>query len=172
MFVDKSYIFMLFTFIVGAIFFLLVPKAQYKRYLLYGIVLGGFVHGFIASASSYMNLLKYTNMGPFSVLGVIPAWTPIAWSFSFAVFFYLMPRRRAFLIPYLLAFTGLDYIVGLVLEAYGLFTYIGSYRYFALLTFLVWYSVAAWIFYRDPQANVLQPVAAKVLPEEKRDEEK
>lgn len=168
---DRSYIFMLFTFMVGIVFFLLVPKGQYKRYLLYGIVLGGFVHGITATISTYMGLIRYINLGPFNILGIIPAWTPLAWSFSFGVFFYLMPRRRTFLIPYLLAFTALDYIVGLVLEAYGLFMYIGSYRYFALVTFLVWYSAAAWIYRRDPQFQLLQPAVAKPLPDDKPEKE-
>ncbi|WP_216598042.1 hypothetical protein [Propionispora sp. 2/2-37] len=60
----------------------------------------------------------------------------------------------------------------MIFEAYGLFTYIGSYRYFFLVIFFVWYAAATWIYRRAPQFQLLQPAIAKPLPDDRPDEGK
>ena len=114
-----------------------------------------------------MQQIRFLNMGPFEVLGIIPAPVPITWMFDFGIFFYLMPRRMTFLIPYVLAFTGFSYVIGIIMEYYGLFQYLGSMRYWAVLVFLVWYSFSAWVFLRDVSVRTVQAVALKPIPDEK-----
>lgn len=71
----------------------------------------------VATILSIVGLIKYKAMGAFSVYGIFSVWTPILWTYAFAIFFYLVPIRRAFLVPYCIGFAGLTYIMGLALNS-------------------------------------------------------
>ncbi len=143
------FIYPIFTIIVAAAALLIIPKEHYKHYFLYGFLFGGVGQILIASLLTALNLIQYKNMGPFNVLGLTSIWTPMTWALAFTIFFFLLPRRKVFLIPYVLTFAALSYSVGLVKEAFGLFEYIGFNRYTAPINFLVWYSVSAWVYLRN-----------------------
>ena len=82
-------------------------------------------------------------------MNIFSLWTPITWAFVFMLFFYFLPVRKVFLVPYILIFSLLSYSVGLVMQNFGLFEYIGIQKYLAPFTFLIWYSVSAWVFLRN-----------------------
>ncbi|SEP13123.1 hypothetical protein [Propionispora vibrioides] len=164
---DKSYIYLIFTAVAGIAFLFLVPKNQYKRCLLYGLVFGGIIDVLTIAAFVPINQIQFMNMGNFSVLGFIPIFVPITWTFDFAIFFYLMPRRKGFLALYVLTFTALSYVIGELMNAYDLFEYTGMPKYVAVLIFLAWYSFSAWFYLRDTQStSVIQPVVSKPLKNE------
>lgn len=163
---DKSYIYLIFAIAAAAAFFIIVPKAQYKRHLLYGLIFGGIADVISLVTLAPLQQIRFSNMGHFGLFGMFPVWVPVTWMFAFGVFFYLMPRRLPFLIPYLCAFTALSYVVGLVMESYGLFEYIGAQRYWAVPIFFVWYSVAAWVYHREIPAGIIQPAALKPRQDE------
>lgn len=168
---DRSYIYLIFTAVAGIAFLLLVPKNQYKRYLLYGLVFGGILDLFTIATLVPMNQIRFMNMGNFSVLGFIPIFVPVTWMFDFAIFFYLMPRRKTFLTLYILTFTALSYIIGELMNAYGLFEYTGMPVYVAVLIFFAWYAFSAWFYLADARhAPVIQPAVSKPLKE--RDDDK
>ncbi|MDO9534993.1 MAG: hypothetical protein Q7J85_06600 [Bacillota bacterium] len=148
------FIYPIFTIIVGAAALLIIPKEQYKHYLLYGFLFGGVGQILIASLLTALNLIQYKNMGPFNILGLTSIWTPLTWALAFTIFFFLLPRRKVFLIPYVLTFAALSYSVDLVKEAFGLFEYIGFNRYTAPINFLVWYSVSAWVYIRSARVEL------------------
>lgn len=106
------------SFITIAGFLFIVPKEQYKKTLIYGLLFGGLGDTLVAGILTYLGLISYKSMGAFNILNIFHIWTPIAWGFAFGVFFYLLLLRRAFQIPYLILFTGFSYGVGLVLQAY------------------------------------------------------
>ncbi len=142
------FVFPIFAIITGVSALLLIPKEKYKHYFLYGFIFGGVLQILIASILTTLDLIQYKNMGPFNVMGLFSIWTPIAWMFAFTIFFYLLPTRKAFLLPYIIAFAALSYSVGLIKESLGTFEYLGFYRYPAPINFLVWYSVSAWAYFR------------------------
>lgn len=145
---DKSFISFFKAALFGIATIVTIPRELYKKFLLYGFVFG--VIGDIASilVLSQLRLMKYSNMGPFSIYGLFSFWTPIAWMFAFMLFFYFLPRRRMFLYPYVVGFAIFGYMVGLVLEGFDVFHYIGFWRYWAPFFFLMWFSGAAWLFYK------------------------
>lgn len=145
---DKSYIFMIVALLAGVSFLLIVPKERYKKTLLYAILFGGIGDGLTVGLLSLLGLIRYKNTGAFDVLGIFSIWTPITWTYTFAIFFYLLPVRKLFVIPYLVGFAGLTYAMGLTFENFGLFEYIGFHRYTAPLVFMLWYGVSAWAYYR------------------------
>jgi len=67
------------------------------------------------------------------------------------IFFYFLPVRKAFLVPYILAFSLLNVAVGQVMTQFGLFEVIGIQKYLAPVVFVVWYSVSAWAYLRIGQ---------------------
>ncbi|SEP41110.1 hypothetical protein [Propionispora vibrioides] len=166
---DISYIFMIFAVMVGVAYILLVPKEQYKRYLLYGLTFGSIVDVILVSILTYMGLLKYQNMGAFNVLGIISAWTPVSWGLTFSIFFYLMPKRKSFLLAYVPAFAALSQIIGMVFRNYGLIEYRG--RFLLFFVFLVWYAFAAWAYRRDLQFYLLRSAMQKKLHHEDSDDD-
>lgn len=145
---EKSYIYMLLALLCAAAFVVIVPKGLFKRNLLYGMVFGGLGDAVLATVLTLVGLIKYRSLGPFDILGIFSLWTPIGWTYAFGVFFYLLPVRRIFVIPYLAAFAGLSYGVGLVLQSYGLLESVGVHRYLAPIIFFAWYAVSAWAYYR------------------------
>lgn len=133
--------------ILGAL--LLIPKNSYKKYFIYGLMFGGIGDSVIAVLYNYFGLIKYKEMGPFNIMNIFSFWTPITWAFIFMLFFYFLPVRKVFLIPYILIFSLLNYSVGLVMQNIGLFEYIGIQKYLAPFTFVIWYSVSAWVFLKN-----------------------
>jgi len=146
---DTTLIYFVFALLVGIITVLVIPRKVYKHYFLYGLMFGGIGDTLTATVFRYLNLIRFKNMGVFNVLGLFSIWTPITWMFAFMLFFYFLPVRKAFLVPYILAFAGINYAIGLVMEQFGLFEFIGNYRYFAPITFITWYVVSTWVYMRN-----------------------
>jgi len=119
---------------------------MFKKYLLYGFIFGAIGDVIVAFTLHSLDLIRYYNMGPFGINGVLTIWTPISWMFAFMLFFYFLPARTAFLIPYVIGFSIFGYMVGLVLTGLGLFEYIGSYKYYAPIVFTAWFSLATYVY--------------------------
>ncbi|SHJ18459.1 hypothetical protein [Propionispora hippei] len=166
---DISYIYMIFAFLVGGTYLLLIPKEQYKRYLLYGLVLGSIVDVILVVILTYTGLIEYKNMGPFNIFGIFSAWTPVSWGITFGIFFYFMPKRKFFLLAYVPSFAALGQIIGIVFQNYGLIEYKGKFLLFFI--FLVWYSIAAWAYQRELQFYLLRPAIQKKLHHEDSDDD-
>lgn len=140
-------IYFIFAVITGTAALVVIPKALYKKYLLYAIFLGGLGDALMAPIfSKVFHLIKYKNMGYFNIFDVFSFWTPVTWMFAFAIFFYLLPVKKPLVAVYLLTWTGLSYSVGIVLNALGLFDYLGIGKYIMPVVFLIWFSAAALIF--------------------------
>jgi hypothetical protein len=147
---DKSWVYMAFTFLAVSTALIIIPKQLYKRFFLYGAIFGGMGDAVVVTIlSKFFHLIQYKGMGYFNVFGLFSIWTPITWTFAFMVFFYLLPIRKLFLIPYLLILTFFNYSVGLVLQSMGLFEYIGIEKYLSPFIFLAWYSIAAWVYFKN-----------------------
>lgn len=153
--IDISIIFFLKTLLLGIASVLAIPRQVYKKFLLYGFVFGGV--GEIISViilEPVLHLIQYTNMGRFSMLGIISFWTPIAWMFAFMLFFYYLPARKVFLYLYIAFFSIYAYFVGLFLQNFGLFDYVGDYKYFAPFVFVLWFSVSARFYLLNEKVNI------------------
>lgn len=144
--IGNSMIYLIFAALAGVTFLLVIPKERYKRYLLWGFIFGGIGDTLVVVLLSSLNLIQYKNMGVFNIFGLFSFWTPLTWTLVFSVFFYLMPVRKVFLVPYILYWGALSYSVGLVMQSFGLFEYIGIHRYLSMPTFLLWYTVSAWVY--------------------------
>ncbi|MDD2234927.1 MAG: hypothetical protein PHZ11_00670 [Desulfitobacteriaceae bacterium] len=142
-----------FLVITGAL--LLIPKNSYKKYFLYGLMFGGVADSVIAIFLTAIGLINYKDMGPFSVFDIFSLWTPITWAFIFMIYFYFLPVRKGFLIAYILIFSALNYAVGFVMENFGLFEHIGIYKYLSPITFIIWYSISAWIFIKYEKIELI-----------------
>lgn len=92
-------IYLIFFIFVGIAALLIIPKAQYKKFFLYGFLFGGLGNATIAALLSSLNLIDYRNLGPFNVFNFFSIWTPLTWALVFALFFYLLPVRKFSCIP-------------------------------------------------------------------------
>lgn len=85
---------------VGVASIILIPKEKYKKYLLYGLLLGGLADTIIVLVlSRWLGVFKYQNLGVFAISDLFSIWTPIAWTFTVAIYFYLMPVKKVFVVP-------------------------------------------------------------------------
>lgn len=146
---ERYLIYFFFAVITGIAALAVIPKELYRKYLLYGIFLGGNSDVFLSLIfSKVLHLTQYKNMSYFNIFDIFSFWTPVTWMFAFSVFFYLLPVKKIFLIIYLLTWTALSYSVGIVLHSLELFDYIGPGKYLMPLVFGLWYAAAALIYLR------------------------
>jgi sensor histidine kinase YesM len=152
---DKSWIYPVFAVFLAAVALLLIPKAQYKKFFLYGLLLGGAGDVVImALFSKLIPIFQYKHTGAFGVNG-FSIWTPVGWALAFAIFFYLLPRRWAFLVPYLMTFVGLSFLIATILEKYGSLTYLNpGYRLVGIIIFALWYTAAAYLYLRTERIEL------------------
>lgn len=145
---DKSMIYPIFAVLVGIASIILIPKEKYKKYFIYGALFGGLGDALVVGLmSKVLHLFNYKNMGYFNVFNMFSVWTPITWAFMFSIFLYLLPVRKAFLIPYILAFVALAVGVGMTMTNFGLFAYTKPvYQYIDIAVFLSWFVITAWTF--------------------------
>jgi hypothetical protein len=144
---DTSYIYAIFAIQAAFVFIIIVPKKQYKLFLLYGILCGGLADALIISLFTPLHLIKYKNLGFFNILGLFSSWNPVIWAFTFGVFFYLLPTKKLLLIPFVISWAAYMFCSGLVFENFGIFEYIGFWRYATPFFFLIWLSVSSWFYF-------------------------
>ena len=93
-------------------------------------------------------------MGAFNILNLFSFWTPLAWMFVVMYFLYGLPHKRLFLYPYIAGYGIFGYFVGLVLQNFGLFEYIGIYIYFAPFLLTAWFALIAWLYIKAEQIEL------------------
>lgn len=127
---------------------LFIPRKEYKKFFIFGFTLGGIID--IISIIVFGNLLGVFSYrsGPLVVSG-IPIFIPIAFTFAWMIFFYFLPVRMEFLIPYIIGFSGFAVLIGFVEENLGYFQYHHGFIQSALVTavvFLLWFGFSAWVY--------------------------
>ncbi|WP_066638364.1 hypothetical protein [Desulfolucanica intricata] len=146
----KSIFFFYKALLFGIATITVIPRQVYKRFLIYGFIFGAIGDVIMATIlGPILQLIKYLNMGPFNIFGIVSFWTPIAWMFAFMLFFYFLPVRRVFLYPYIIGFSIFGYMVGLVLQQLDLYQYIGNYIYFAPIVNVIWFSISAYVYIKN-----------------------
>jgi len=130
---------------------IIIPKEYYKKYLIYGLFLGAGIDIIVVFTLTHLGFVKYLNMGAFSIFGVIAFWTPIAWMSTVMIFLYFLPRRKLFLVSYILMFALYGIFLGEMLSNFGLYTY---NRLIMFFVFLGWFSLAAWTYLRLERIQV------------------
>jgi len=143
--IDKNIIFFLKAVMFGVAALILIPKEQYKKYLIYGLFLGAGLDIITIIILTYLGAIKYLNMGVFSIYGMFTFWTPIAWMFTLMIYLYFLPIRRWFLYGYVFTFSVFGIFIGKILSNFGLYEFNPFILFFVLLG---WFSFAAWFYLR------------------------
>ncbi|MTI85314.1 MAG: hypothetical protein FH756_15795 [Firmicutes bacterium] len=137
-------VFLVLVFILLLIF---IPKKDYKKFFIYGVLIGGI--GDVLVVGIFQNLLHiiwFKNAGIFEVLGQ-NILSPPSWTFTVMIFLRFLPSRPPFLYAYLIAFAFASVGFGYLVQNAGLFDFRPwFYPFFSWLTFLGWWSFAAWLF--------------------------
>jgi hypothetical protein len=138
-------------FLIKAIFFglaaiIIIPKELYKKYLVYRLFLGALGDTGLALLGKYLNLWKYKNMGVFNILNFYSFWSPLAWMFVIMFFLYCLPSKRSAFYLYVVTYGVFGYFVGLILQNFGLYEYLGIFKYLAPLVLSAWFYATALIY--------------------------
>lgn len=147
--------YLIFAGLTGLASLIIIPRSSYKKFFLYGLMFGGIGDSILASLVHFMGFLNYKNMGVTSLFGIFSFWTPITWTFYFMIFFYFLPVRRYYLVPYIIIFAALNYAVGIVMSQSGLYELVGRYKYIQPFVFLSWCSISAWVFHKSEHRILL-----------------
>ncbi|MGI6161431.1 MAG: hypothetical protein ACOYJD_05305 [Christensenellales bacterium] len=138
-----------------ALTILAIPSREYKKYLIYGIVFGGIISTLsIIIIGNLFGVFTY-HAGSLTALG-IPAPVPLAFIFTWMLFFYFLPSRRLFVILYTVFWVGLSVMLGVLLQNFGYFTYdVGTVSGVIIqtLVFGAWFFFSVWYFMRDRERN-------------------
>ena len=135
--------------VFGILTLIFIPKEQYKKFLLFGLVLGAIVDAMTIIFIGSLLGKFYYNAGPLEVFG-IPIFIPITFTFVWMLYLYFLPFRVEFLIPYIIGFTCFALMMGLVEQNLGFFTY----NYHGIIQtvigetimFGIWFSASAYIY--------------------------
>lgn len=139
-------VFLIKACLFGLAAIIIIPKELYKKYLVYGLLLGALVDTGFVLLGKYLNLFLYKNMGVFNILDLYSFWTPLAWMFVIMFFLYCLPLKESVFYLYVACYGIFGYFVGLVLQNFGLYEYLGLFKYFAPLIFAAWFYSAAFIY--------------------------
>ena len=147
--IDPNYIFWPGLAIVfGIPTLIFIPKEQYKKFLIFGFVLGGVVDVLtILFIGNLFGEFQYIA-GPLEAFG-IPVFIPIAFTFVWMLFLYFLPVRIEFLIPYILGFVGFGVLLGFVQQNLGFFQFGHGVTHTVIsqvITFVIWFSASALIY--------------------------
>lgn len=155
LFLFANYQFFLFKAIaLGLATVLTIPKEDYRRLFPYGILFGALGDALIVLILRLLGLVRYANMGPYSILGLVSFWTPLAWGFAFMLFLWFIPALRVLLYPYLAGWVWLAYALGWLLNNLGLFYFVRSWPYWSPLLFLAWYAASAWYYLKSERIKL------------------
>lgn len=125
-----------------------IPRPEYKKFFIFGFILGGLVDVLsIVIIGELLGEFSYLA-GPLMVWG-IPILVPVTFTFVWMLFFYFLPLRLEFLIPYIIGFAGFAVLIGFVEQNLGYFQYHHGETRGALITlivFLLWFSASAGIY--------------------------
>lgn len=138
--IDKNTIFFIKAVMFGVAAIIAIPKECYKKFLIYGLFLGAALDITAIVTLTKLGVIKYLNMGAFSMYGLFSLWTPIAWMFALMIYLYFLPRRRPFLYGYVLIFSVFGIFVAKILSNFGLYEFNPFILFFV---FLGWFSFAA-----------------------------
>ena len=132
-----------------------IPRKEYKMYLLYGLIFGGMIDALtILVIGNLWGQFRYIA-GPLTALN-IPIIAPLVFTFVWMLFLYFLPRRKSFLILYILGWTGFSTLIGPVLQNLGFFQINGGLTKaitIHVVTFLAWFTFSAWYFLRDQRLH-------------------
>lgn len=150
------------TFILSLIF---IPRKEYKEYLIYGFILGGFGDTvMVAFFQDVLHVMWFKNMGVFNVLGH-HFLSPPCWTFTVMLFLHFLPTRPVFKYIYILTFGFYSVGYGLMVRNAALFDFRPwFYPVVSYFTFLAWWCVAAWVFIRTSPLAKNDPVGSSEPP--------
>lgn len=152
----KEMIFLYKAIFFGLAMLLLIPKQLYRKYFIYGLLLGAIPNVIlIGIISGIFHGFEYRNMGPFNIWNLFSFWTPLAWMFVFMFFFYCLPARKIFFYPYIISFSMFGYFVGKVLHNLGLYEVFGFYNYLAPFVFTGWFLGAALVYLKAERISLI-----------------
>ncbi|HBF39229.1 MAG TPA: hypothetical protein DDW50_18160 [Firmicutes bacterium] len=151
-----TYFYPAYLVIVFTLSLIFIPHKEYKEYLSYGFIVGGL--GDMTVVGIFANLLHwmgFKNSGIFNVMGQ-NFLSPPCWTLSMMLFLYFLPRRCVFRYLYIFTFTAYSFGYGLLVHNSGLYDFYPWFYYIVSpLTFLGWWSFAAWLFLKtSPLAKI------------------
>lgn len=138
--------YVIFAIVMAIGAYAIIPRDQFKKYFLYALVFGAIGDMIIYYLMNALGMIGYKGFDGLKIIGDYSLFTPITWLFAFMLFFYLLPVRRWFLVPYIVAWSALNYFVGMVMANLDLFWINDIYRYIQPFVFAAWYSFAAYAF--------------------------
>lgn len=147
--IDPSFIFWPgLAMVFGILTLIFIPRERYKKFLLFGFVLGGVTDVLtIVLIGNWAGEFSYIA-GPLEAFE-IPLFIPISFIFVWMLYLFFLPVRLEFLIPYIIGFSGFSAILGFVEQNLGFFKYNYGDTHGAIvtiITFLVWFTVSALIY--------------------------
>ncbi|MDQ7092009.1 hypothetical protein REC12_00170 [Desulfosporosinus sp. PR] len=147
--IDVNYVFWPgLAVVLGIPTLIFIPRPDYKKFLIFGFVLGGVVD--VMTIIFLGNLLgEFSYLaGPLQAFG-IPIFIPISFTFVWMLFLFFLPFRMEFLIPYIIGFSGFSVILGFIEQNLGFFKYNYGTTHGAItttITFVVWFTGTTLIY--------------------------
>ncbi len=138
------YINAIYTSIVVVLMFMLVPRKEIRKLVIYGMLFGaGFDIVAITIFTVLLHVGGFINFEPFGFHG-FPFFPPLAWTAYYIMYFYILSANKNW--KYLLPITGTFYsvIFSNVLQNLGVFKWNYGRTIIPFIIYITWYCLATW----------------------------
>lgn len=136
----------LYTAALGLVMLAIVPRESIRHLVPFALVFGAVFNAFwMLLFGSLLGLASYSNFNPFGAFG-IPFFPPLAWTFFFIVYLYLLPDK----FPWNYGFTVMaalySTIFSHVLQNLQIFSWRIEGVWLPLGVYLIWMFAATLIY--------------------------
>ena len=138
-----SLIYLLYTFILILLAWIIIPKDGIKRLFIYALFFGAIGDMFWIVLYKLLNVGGYINYGPFGFLG-LPFLPQIAWTCFILIYFYLLPKQKISRLIYTIFAALYCLFFSNVLLNLGIFYWNYGRVILPYFTYLIWLSLGTY----------------------------
>lgn len=144
----KHLIYPLYTGMMAILTFALVPRGEIRRLALYGIIYGAVADVFFILLVGVLRLGEYINYKHFGAFG-LPFFPPIAWTFYFIMFLYILPANKPWNYLFPAIASGYAIYFSNILQNLGIFKWHYGNPFLPwLIVYAPWHFLTAWTYAR------------------------
>lgn len=158
----KQFIYPIYTGALVLLMFIVVPRKEIRRIVIYSIVFGGVLDVLaILLFTKALGMGGYINYAYFGAFG-IPLFPPISWVAYYTMFLYILPQNKPwkYIFPVIAGCFSLYF--SYVLQALGIFRWnYGSPLLHLLIIYIPWECSVAWLYLRSLKVKTNKEMVSK-----------
>ena len=145
-----------YTAVIGLVMLAVVPKGKIRQLVPFAVLFGGLGDFLWLLLLGFLGIGGYINFGPFGFLGM-PFFPPLAWTFFFIIYLYLLPDKFPWNYIFTLAGAGYSLVFSNVLQNLGIFQWRAGRFWVPFLIYVTWMLAVTYTyqyFFKDTKTHI------------------